>query len=194
MAIKIEEKFQVPVSVDVVWRFMMDPEQVVTCIPGATLDEVVDDRTFLGTVKVKVGAVSANYKGRVQLTEVDEAGRSILMAAEGRETGGGMAKGTLSSRLRALEGGGTEIETNATIDLTGRIMQVGRGMIQGVSKQLFQQFVASTKQRLEAPPAGGEAVAAVPAQNEIRLLPALFRAMREAIARFFRRLLGRSVN
>jgi carbon monoxide dehydrogenase subunit G len=191
MAIKIEEKFQVPASIDVVWRFMMDPEQVVTCIPGATLDGVVDDRTFLGSVKVKVGAVSAKYKGQVQFTEIDEAGRSILLAAEGRETGGGMAKGTLSSRLRSLEDGGTEIETDASIDLTGRIMQVGRGMIEGVSKQLFQQFVSSTKTRLEVSAAGGD-VAALPAQTELRILPLLLRTLREAIARFFRRLFGRS--
>ena len=191
MAIKIEEKFQVPASIDVVWRFMMDPEQVVTCIPGATLEEVVDDRTFLGSVKIKVGAVSAKYKGQVQFTEIDEAGRSILLAAEGRETGGGMAKGTLSSRLRSLEDGGTEIETDASIDLTGRIMQVGRGMIEGVSKQLFQQFVSSTKTRLEVSAEGGD-VAALPAQTELRILPLLLRTLREAIARFFRRLFGRS--
>jgi carbon monoxide dehydrogenase subunit G len=161
---------------------------VVTCIPGATLEEVVDERTVHGSVKVKVGAVSAKYKGRVQFTEIDEAGRSILLAAEGREPGGGMAKGTLSSRLRPLDDGGTAIETDASIDLTGRIMQVGRGMIQGVSKQLFAQFVTSTKAALGA---SGEGVA-VPAQREVRVLPLLFRAMREAIARFFRRLFGRS--
>ncbi len=151
MAIEIQERFQVSAPIERVWRFVMDPHQVVTCLPGATLLEVVDDRTFVGQVKVKVGAVSASYKGKIHLTEVDEASHRVNMAAEGKETSGGTAKGTMRSHLTALPGGGTEIVAEATVDLTGRLMQVGRGMIQGVAHQIFLQFVAATKQRLEVP-------------------------------------------
>ncbi len=200
MAIEIRETFQVQAPIDAVWRFVMDPQQVVTCMPGAALDEVVDDRTFLGTVKVKVGAITATYKGRVQLTQVDQQGRSMQMTAEGRETGGGMAKGTLSSRLRALSDGQTEVVAEANVDLTGRLMQVGRGMIQGVAHQLFQQFIASAKQRLEISEAGqgrdtaaqaaGVTAASVTEPEAIRVVPLLLRALWSAILRLWRRLIG----
>ncbi|MDH3405299.1 MAG: SRPBCC domain-containing protein, partial [Acidobacteriota bacterium] len=49
------ERFSVAAPIDAVWRFVMDPHQVVTCMPGAALDEVVDDRAFLGSVQVKLG-------------------------------------------------------------------------------------------------------------------------------------------
>jgi len=198
MAIEIVERLQVAAPIERVWQFVNDPQKVVTCMPGAGLDEVVDSRTFLGTVKVKVGAITASYKGRVEFTEVDEPGRRIQMLAEGRETGGGTAKGTIAIQLIELAEGPTELVTEANIDLTGRIMQVGRGMIQGVSRQLFKQFAASTKQLLEAPPAveadgeAAEAVVTAPAQTPIRLLPLLLRTLWEAIARFFRRLFGAS--
>jgi carbon monoxide dehydrogenase subunit G len=195
MAIEIRETFQVPAAVDAVWRFVLDPHQVVTCMPGAKLDEVVDNRTFLGSVQIKVGAITTSYKGRVQLTEVDEQGHVVRMLAEGRETGGGMAKGMMSSRLRSLPDGQTEVVAEASVDLTGRIMQVGRGMIQGVAQQLFQQFVAALKQRLDAPPAAASATAAGTAAAEpqpIRVLPLLIQALWAAIVRFFRQLLGRS--
>ena len=169
----------------------MDPQKVVTCMPGAKLEEVVDDQTFVGSVKVKVGAITTSYKGRVRLTVVDEQAYRVQMSGEGRETGGGTAKGTLSTCLRSLPDGRTEVATEMSVDLTGRIMQVGRGMIQGVSRQLFQQFVASTKERLEGQgEAAGEAATATEAPP-IRILPLILQSLCSAIMDFFRRLLGR---
>ncbi len=189
MAIEITETFQVEAPIDAVWSFMLDPHQVVTCMPGAQLEEVVDDRTFLGSVKVKLGAITTSYKGRVQITEMDEQTHTVKLTAEGRETGGGTAKGTLNSQLRSLPDGQTEVLAQASIDLTGRVMQMGRGMIQGVSHQLFQQFVASTRERLQAPPGATSELA--PAESTpIRALPLLLGTLRAAIVRFFRRLFG----
>ena len=191
MAIDIQEKFEVAAPIDAVWRFVMDPHQVATCMPGAELDEVEDPRTFLGSVKVKLGAITTRYKGRVQLTQVDEQSYTVEMVAEGRETGGGTARGTMTSRLRSLPDGQTEVVAEASVDLTGRVMQMGRGMIQVVSHRLFQQFVASVKQRLEAPAEGGEQEA-VPAVSEpIRVAPLILQSLWSAIVAFFRRLLGR---
>jgi carbon monoxide dehydrogenase subunit G len=189
MAIEITETFQVEAPVDAVWRFMLDPNQVVTCMPGAQLEEVVDDRTFLGSVKVKLGAITTSYKGRVQITEMDPQAHTVKLTAEGRETGGGTAKGTLQSQLRSLPDGQTEVLAQASVDLTGRVMQMGRGMIQGVSHQLFQQFVASTRERLEAEP--GAAPELAPAESTpIRAVPLLLSTLRAAIVGFFRRLFG----
>ena len=189
MAIEITETFQVKAPVDAVWRFMLDPNQVVTCMPGAQLDELVDDRTFLGSVKVKLGAITTSYKGRVQITEMDQQAYTVKLTADGRETGGGTAKGTLNSRLRSLPDGQKEIQTEASANVTGRVMQMGRGMIQGVSHQLFQQFVASTRERLEAPP--GATAELAPAESApIRAIPLLLGTLRAAIVRFFRRLFG----
>ena len=190
MAIEIAERFSVHAPIDAVWRFLQDPRQVVSCMPGASLEEVVDDRTFLGSVQVKLGAITTSYKGRVQLTEVDEQGHAVHMLAEGRETGGGTAKATLSSRLSLLPDGDTEILTEAKIDLTGRIVQVGRGMIQGVSHQLFQKFAASTKERLEQTPGSVPVASSEP--EAIRLVPLVFRTLWSAIVGFVGRLLGRS--
>jgi carbon monoxide dehydrogenase subunit G len=189
MAITIRETFTVQAPVDAVWRFVTDPEKVVRCMPGAELQEAVDERTFLGNVKVKVGAITASYKGRVRFTEVDEHGHTLQMVAEGRDTSGGSAKGTMVGRLRSLPDGQTEVVAEASIDLTGRIMQVGRGMIQGVSQQLFQQFAASTKARLEAAsqPDAAAAPSVPAAPTPIRIVPLLFQALLAAIRRFFER-------
>ena len=107
MAIEIRERFCVEAPIDSVWRFVKDPEQIVTCMPGASLDEVVDERTYLGTVKVKLGAVTTRYKGRVELVEIDDATHTGRLVAEVHETSGGTARGTLSGALTLLPDGQT---------------------------------------------------------------------------------------
>jgi len=190
MAIDIKETFQVAAPIDAVWRFVLDPDKVAACMPGAELEKIVDERTFLGSIKIKVGAITTGYKGRVRFTEVDEAGYRVQMLAEGRETGGGTARAAMSSSLRSLPSGLTEVVTEASVDLTGRIMQVGRGMIQGVSHQLFQQFVRRTKERLEAPE--GTLTVATPADQEpLRIVPLVMKTLWSAVVGFFRRLFRR---
>ncbi len=203
MAIDIKETFEVDAPITEVWSFIMDPRRVAPCMPGAQLDEVVDERTFLGNIKIKVGAITASYKGRVEMTSIDEATHTVEMAAEGRETSGGTARGTMTSRLRSLDGGATEMVVEASVDLTGRIMQVGRGMIQGVSHQLFLQFVAAAKKHMEAGAEAGAAASAVeagatgsevaPSSGQvIRVIPLILNVIWAAIVGFFRRLSGRS--
>ena len=204
MAIDIRETFQVRAPIATVWQFMLDPQKVAGCMPGAALEQVVDERTFLGAIKVKIGAITTSYKGKLQLTDVDEAAHSIRMKGEGRETSGGTAKASLASHMKTLPDGGTEVIAEASVDLTGRIMQVGRGMIQGVSHQLFLQFVSAARAQLEQPaeaaapaePAAAGATptpravpASAPAQQQaIRIVPLLLAVFRSAILRFFQRL------
>lgn len=204
MAITIKETFQVQAPIDTVWKFVMDPHQVASCMPGAHLDEVIDAHNFLGSVKIKVGAVTTAYKGKVQMARVDEAARVIELAAEGREAGGGLAKGSMTCTLTSVADGKTELVAEAHIDLTGRIMQVGRGMIEAVSHQLFLQFVKAVQARLEVPMAEAAAGAAggnptavpyrppLPAEPEpIRILPIILKSLRDALLKGLRRLLLR---
>ena len=191
MALNIKETFEVEAPIEAVWAFMMDPQAVARCMPGAELGEVVDERTFEGNIKVKVGAVTASYAGRVQFVEVDEASRYVSMTAEGKETGGGTAMGTMSSQLTTLDDGRVQVVAEASVDLTGRVAQVGRGLIQGVSHQLFLQFVACAKQTLEAT-GGSEATTAPENAGPVNILPVILRAIWSGVSGFFRRLLRRS--
>jgi carbon monoxide dehydrogenase subunit G len=197
MPFKIEEQFEVKAPVQRVWEYLIDPAKVVVCIPGAELLESQDERTFVGAVKVKVGPMNMSYKGLMKFTEMDEQGRQVRMVGEGRETGGaGSAKVTMLSKVTPLEGGGALVVVSADVDLVGKIVQFGRGMIEEVSKQLFRQFSACVKQRLEVvdetPPAEPQAGEKTP-ETETKALsvaPLALRAMWAVIKRFFTRLIG----
>lgn len=190
MPIKFQESFRVQASVDRVWRFLTDPHQVVICMPGAELVEVQDERTFRGNMKVRLGPIMVAYAGRIHLEELDEAAHRVRMVGEGRETGGaGSARMTMFSQVRPLPDGGAEVVVDAEVDLAGRVVQFGRGMIEDVARQLFQEFAACVRTRMEQP---AEALTGLAEVRPVRAIPLALRALGRAIARFFRRLLGKA--
>lgn len=193
MAIHIEERFVVEAPVEAVWAYLVDPRRVVTCLPGAELTEVVDATTFHGNVKVKLGAITVSYRGRVRLVEVDAAARRVRMEGDGREsTGTGSAKMTMESRV-AEAAGGAEVVVRADVDVVGRLVQLGRGMIEQVSHQLFQQFARCVRVTLAGEAAARADGAAAPpplSPQEVRALPLLMRALWAWLAGLFHRAPG----
>ena len=164
MAIEMKESFQVAAPIDKVWDFMMKPEMVVACMPGAGLKEVVSPEKFIGTVKLKVGAVTAQYEGTITYAEVDKAAHRIKLLAEGNERGGGTATATIACLLVALpDGKGTDVQFESSVDLTGKLIQVGRGMIEGVAGQIVKKYIANVRSMLEVP--ADAAAAAAPAAS-----------------------------
>ena len=83
----IQDEFKVGVPVEEAWRVFLDVERIAPCMPGAQLQEVEGDE-YRGIVKVKVGPITAQYKGAARIVEADEAARRIVIKAEGRDTRG----------------------------------------------------------------------------------------------------------
>jgi uncharacterized protein len=197
MAFKIEERFEVQAPVERVWKYLIDPARVVQCLPGAELLESQDERTFLGAIKVKVGPLAMSYKGQAKFTELNEQTHQVRMVGEAREVGGsGSTKVTMLSTVGPLAGGGSEVVVNAEIDLVGKIVQFGRGMIEEVSRQMFRQFSTCVRQQLEV--AQEAASESQPARTEIHTekealsaAPLAFRALWAMVVRFFKRLFGK---
>jgi carbon monoxide dehydrogenase subunit G len=202
MGQRIEERFAVRAPVEKVWAYLVDPRRVVTCLPGAELTEVVDERTFHGAVKVKVGPVTVSYKGKVILEEVDAAARRVRMTGEGREsTGTGSARMAMESTLTELPSGEVEVKVVSDVDVVGRLVQLGRGMIEQVSHQLFAQFAGCVKATLEAEAqaaapadaAGGAPAGAapLPVAQPVKIVPLVLGALWAVIQAFLGRLTGK---
>ena len=197
MAFKIEERFEVQAPVERVWKYLIDPKRVVECLPGAELLEVRDDNTFLGAIKVKVGPLAMSYKGQGKFTEINEETHQARMVGDAREvTGSGSTKVSMRTTVSPLANGGSEVLVDADIDLVGKIVQFGRGMIQEVSRQMFRQFSTCVKQHLEVAeePQQQPQLADKPAEPETKAVaaaPLAFRALWAIIVRFFSGLFGR---
>ena len=126
MAIKIEKQFELDAPIDRVWAFMTDPYRVVSCLPGAAITEKLDERTYSGTITVKVGPVTVNYKGKAQFERVDPATHEAELRGRAQDVKGkGSAAGRLVTRLLALDKKRTQVTVVSEVALIGPLAQFG---------------------------------------------------------------------
>ena len=139
--------FRVGVPVGQAWAVLTDVELIAPCMPGAQLQEVEGDE-YRGIVKVKVGPITAQYKGVARFLERDEGAHKAVLRAEGRDTRGqGNANATITATL-AADGDGTAVSVHTDLTITGRVAQFGRGVMADVSAKLLGQFVDCLEHKL----------------------------------------------
>lgn len=187
---QITKTFAVPATPDAVWALLTDPHRVASCLPGAAITGQTDERTYAGTITVKVGPVSTSYKGTVRFERLDTRARTAEIVASGQDVRGkGGAEMRMTSKLVQRAPRETEVTVVSDVNVTGILAQMGRGMIQDVSDQLFQKFTAAISAALEsagpAPAARTEGAArqAEPIQVVSLGAQAVGRALRRAARR-----------
>ena len=126
-------------------------------------------------MKVKIGPITAQYKGTVKIEEADEAARRAVMRAQARDSRGqGTASATITSSMEEVEGG-TRVQVETDMRVTGPAAQFGRGVMQDVSAKLMGRFADCLAEQMSggAPPAAEEAGgAAAPAEQTSAAEPA----------------------
>lgn len=128
----------IPAEPSAVWAGLNDPEVLRRSIPGCQSMEQTGAREFTATVVTKVGPVSATFRGKVELADLDPPHGYTL---KGRGQGGpaGFAKGEARIRLTP-EGDGTRLSYEADADIGGKIASVGGRLVQGVAKKTADEF------------------------------------------------------
>jgi carbon monoxide dehydrogenase subunit G len=153
---QLTNEFEVGIPVEDAWTVLTDVERIAPCLPGAELQEVVGDE-FRGVVKVKVGPVSAEYRGTATFLEQDPASHRAVLQAQGREARGqGNAKATITATLTP-SGDGTTVSVVTDLTISGRVAQFGRGVLADVSSRLLEQFAACLEQTVLAGSAAPDA-------------------------------------
>lgn len=151
MALEIVKTFEVNAAPDAVWSFLTDLPRVARCLPGAAIGDKLDEKTSSGTMTIKVGPVSSTYRGKVVFERLDPGARTAEIVATGQDVRGkGGADLKLTSSLKALPGGKTEVTAVSLVNVSGMLAQMGRGMIQDVSDEMFQIFSERMRAELEA--------------------------------------------
>ncbi|MFY9824130.1 MAG: SRPBCC family protein [Thermoanaerobaculia bacterium] len=164
---EITKSFVVKAPAAAVWGFLTDPTKVARSLPGAAITEKVDETTYVGTMTIKVGPVTASYRGKMRFERLDEAAGEADIAASGQETKGkGGADMRMKSRVVAKGPAETEVTVVSDVNVMGVLAQFGRGMIQDVSDQLFQKFTDGMRRELETPAAAPEVAPAAPPAAE----------------------------
>ena len=140
---ELNNEIDVNAPIQEVWKAFNTPERIAPCLPGAELQEV-DGNNFNGLVKIKVGPITAQYKGTATYLEKDEDAQKVVIKGDGRDTrGAGNASATITAQLTEVSSEVTNVSVRTELTITGKVAQFGRGAISDVSGKLMTQFALS---------------------------------------------------
>ena len=149
MTTSITKTFEVNYPVEDVWANLSNPEKVVTCVPGASLTEKVDEDNYKGEVELKFGPVKTKYSGLINFVERDSSAHKMVLKGTGTDSKGkGGAEMKMEGTL-ASKGTSTEVNVVMELNITGMLAQFGSRMISDVSNQVFEQFVSNFRNQLD---------------------------------------------
>jgi carbon monoxide dehydrogenase subunit G len=154
---ELSNEFRVNAPIDEAWAVLTDIELIAPCLPGAQLTEV-DGDTYSGQVKVKVGPITAQYKGSAVFSTKDDANHRAVIDAKGRDTRGqGNASAEVTAQLTADGEAATNVAITTDLKLSGKVAQFGRGVLADVSEKLMGEFQLCLEGKLAAGTTGGAA-------------------------------------
>jgi len=149
--VELNNEFEVAIPLAEAWAVLTDVEKIAPCMPGAELREVAGDE-YRGIVKVKVGPITASYRGVARFEQLDAEAHKAVLKAEGRETRGqGNATALITATL-SPSGKGTKVVVATDLAITGKVAQFGRGVLADVSGKLLDQFVHNLETTVLAVP------------------------------------------
>ena len=190
-------EFTAPAAPDEVFATLMDVRGVAGCLPGASIGEDTEDGGLEATVAVKVGPIRMSYRGTVHIVDRDDAARTASMRVRAREQRGqGTAEATLGLSVVADGGGGSRATVTTDLMVTGRVAQMGAGIMQDVASSMVDDFAACLSARMAEPaPAPAAPAAETPppapppsrAASEVKALPLLWKALMARLRRLFGR-------
>ncbi|RFB78969.1 CoxG family protein [Methylovirgula sp. 4M-Z18] len=139
MAMTMTGEVTLPADRPTIWKALNDPEILKACIPGCQSLERTSDNGFAAIAKLKIGPVSATFKGNVELTDLDPP-NGYKINGEGQGGIAGFAKGGAAVKLSDAAEGGTVLSYNVEANVGGKIAQLGARLIDGTAKKLADQF------------------------------------------------------
>jgi len=158
MVTTITKDFEIDEPIEKVWASLSNPNEIVTCVPGAAITETIDDKNYKGEVTMKFGPIKAQYDGEITIEELDEANHKMILKGKGLDSKGkGSADMTMNGNLKPSEKG-TEVNFSMEISIVGMLAQFGSRLINDVSDQLLNQFVDNFKAKLAGEEVGDSSV------------------------------------
>lgn len=167
MALRIEKTFQVSQPIEKVWGLLSDPAKVASCVPGAQITGKIDEKTYKGSITVKVGPSVTDYKGEVQILRLDAQNHEIEIQGKGQDVRGrGSASMTMTGKLVWLDGGVTQVTSISEVNVVGILAQMGSRVITEVSNIMFDKFSQNFQALLQQQPTAQPAATTAEAKPE----------------------------
>jgi len=153
---------RLPASPEQVWDALNDPAVLVRCIPGCESLERLSDTRFTATASVKVGPVRAQFKGDVELLDLNPP-HGYRIAGKGSGGSAGGASGGATVTLAPEDGGSqTTLTYQAEGSVTGKLAQLGSRVVDSVARKMADQFFQAFAEEVSRASGGAAAEAEAP--------------------------------
>jgi carbon monoxide dehydrogenase subunit G len=144
MEVKIDKRFDLPVSLDQAWALLQDVRATATCMPGAEITEQLDSTHFNGKVHSRIGPAVMTFAGQIEVLELDGQSHTLVMLGKGGDTSGSFASMNLRAKLHPGESSQASIlEGSATITVSGRLAQFGSRLLLPVAEAMLKTFISN---------------------------------------------------
>lgn len=138
----------IPAPIEHTWAALNDPETLQACIQGCELLERVGDHEFQSVVAVRIGPVSAKFKGKLEMVDI-LAPNSCTLHFEGQGGVAGFGKGSAVVQLTD-EGSNTRLAYKAEAKVGGKIAQLGSRLVDAAAGKLSDDFFRAFEQHFAA--------------------------------------------
>ena len=135
------------------WAALNDPEMLKACVPGCESIEKHSDTDFTVLMTARVGPVSAKFKGKMTLLNV-QAPDTYSISFEGQGGVAGFAKGGADVAL-APEGAGTKLSYKAKANVGGKLAQIGSRLVDAAANKVANEFFSAFNEKMAAKHGGG---------------------------------------
>jgi carbon monoxide dehydrogenase subunit G len=142
-------EYRISASQQAVWEALNDPETLKACIPGCETIEKTSDTEMTATVKAKVGPVSAKFKGKVTLSDLNPP-NSYRISGEGQGGPAGFGKGGANVTLEQ-DGSDTILRYDAKAQVGGKLAQIGARLVDGAAKKIANEFFSNFANHVGGP-------------------------------------------
>jgi len=147
--LKFSQSAQIPVAREPLWEFLMDVPKVAQSLPGVESVSKIDDTTYEGALKVRVGPIALNLLGKIIVDERDkENWRAALRAEANDRRAAGAVKGKTTMMLKALDSNQTELLVETDVNILGKIGEFGQPIIRKKADSMLKEFVENIKKQL----------------------------------------------
>ena len=145
----MEVKFTLKAPIQKLWETLLDPETLLSCIPGAEKIERIDEKTFDCVVKQKVGPISVKFKFKSVLSKV-EPPTHIEVDGEGEDIGkaGHFVQKSVVD-LRETSGGEVEVSYKTEATIVGKLAMFGDRIMRAKAKKVEEEFTKALQERLK---------------------------------------------
>ena len=145
MKTSFNKTFTVEEPIDKVWDYLSDPSKIVTCVPGGSLTDHIDDDNYKGEVMLKFGPIKAKYAGQITFQERDNDNCKMVMLGKGLDSKGKGSADMLMNGSAVAVDGGTQVDCTMDVTITGMLAQFGSRLINDVTDTVFDQFIRNFK-------------------------------------------------